>query len=348
MLLTESIVPVEQLHIKPQHCVNNRIQGSRCRTCVTICPRQSIRLTNSGRYAAIEVNDTCSGCGLCAAACPAGAIGTRCRLPEKFKVKDNTVELACRKQQIDGAFDCLGMLDAYSLSYIGLQSGQLSIVLDSHRCAACNPGVPAAVRQVVSSANVFLGKFGRPAINVILLRGKAEAVIGRRDLFAFCFSRARETLLAALPLSLQSEETPRQGLVRLIARKITEVKLASFDAAPLFWGARMKSECNFCGICARACKQAALILAADRKEQQLVLWHNQSKCIGCKACQMLCPHKCLELKTEFSNTNLVGSSLPAAISSSHCCRVCGTFLPAREQACSICSPDKNPFLQAIY
>lgn len=341
---------VEHIHVNQQHCLNSRIREVNCRKCETVCPKRNVKVTISDTENPVFLKDSCTGCGLCAAVCPAGAISTEYRLPEKLKLNAGAVELTCNKQQLDGGVDCLGMLDAYSLTYIGMKTESLRVVLDSRRCEACNPGIPAAIRQTVSTANIFLRKLSRPAIKFASQHGKPESVIGRRDLFAFCFSRARETLLNVLPLTLECDKSAREGLVELIAvQEAKDATFSSLDAAPLFWGARVDRKCKLCGICVRTCKKEALVLTADKKRQQVKLLHNQSKCIGCMACRLLCPSNSLDIQTDLSSIRSVGSRLPVVVASGKCCSRCGESLLDSEQLqCEKCRQEKTPFLQAIY
>jgi NAD-dependent dihydropyrimidine dehydrogenase PreA subunit/coenzyme F420-reducing hydrogenase delta subunit len=52
--------------IHPERCSKVRFSQARCDRCLSICPTHAIQVG----YPILEIDDTCSGCGFCVAACP--------------------------------------------------------------------------------------------------------------------------------------------------------------------------------------------------------------------------------------------------------------------------------------
>lgn len=66
-----------------------------------------------------------------------------------------------------------------------------------------------------------------------------------------------------------------------------------------------KSNCIYCGACARACPTGAIFVSRDKKEWTLDL----GKCIFCARCQDVCPVKCLVLGPDFEMSKRYKESL---------------------------------------
>lgn len=343
MTLATGALPVT---VDQNRCLNQRIRKENCQKCQAVCPKQSVSVALSNRDIPVTVADSCTGCGLCAAACPADAI-TVLRKPHKLELKSGKIEIMCSKQQLDSAFDCLGMLDAYGLAYIGMKAEQVLVSLNNDRCEQCNSGVVTAVKQNIQMANIVLRKLGKQDIQLVLRHSQVDIAIKRRELFAFCFSRARDTLLEMLPIFLNQEKPYRELLVDSVAERAEQC--AKLDLSPLFWGSKVNDTCDLCGSCVRSCQNAALSITSKQTGRQRQLLHNQSKCIGCMACTVLCPQGALQVTSELSDIRVIASKRPVILTSKKCCNRCGRVLPeGKLLECEQCSQASTPYLQSIY
>lgn len=336
-----------QIAIDQNMCLNRRIRKSNCQKCQEACPAQSLMVDGSSKQAAAVAlrPDSCSHCGLCVAACPAGSIELTHK-PLNFELKNGTLELMCSKQKTDSPLNCLGILDSYGLVYLGIKAKKVSIVVDPEQCEPCVPGIIAAVTRQIEKANIVLRKLGRQDIQLVLRCQQAEIKINRRELFAFCFSLAKDTVLEMLPFSLNQEQNYRELLLDSIRQNTSPQ--ARLDLGPLFLGGIVKENCDLCGICVRSCKKNALTITGVRSDGHRELLHNQSKCIGCMACTLLCPINALQISSELSDARVVGSKLPVVLASKPSCSRCGKVVAKTASVCEACSHERTPYLQSIY
>lgn len=252
----------------------------------------------------------------------------------------------CSKQKPNSSLTCLGILDHFGLTYLGIKAEKVIIAVDVEHCEQCNPGVITAVKQRIENANVVLHKLGRQAIQLVLRSEKADTKINRRELFGFCFSWARDTLLEMLPFSLHNEDNYRDLLINAINQQ--SLQRANQDLGPLFFGGAAKPSCNLCGICARSCKKDAFTIATVEETGHRQLLHNQSKCIGCLACTLLCPLAALQISLELSDARTICSKFPVVLASKKSCNRCGQVVAENVEVCETCLQEKTPYLQSIY
>ena len=335
----------QQVTIDQSMCLNRRMRKSNCQKCREACPHQGLRVDGSTRDASVTLAvSSCTGCGLCVSACPAGAIALLPK-PLNLELKNGTLELVCSKLKPDSSVACLGRVDAYGLAYLGIKAEQV-LVGCTDQCGRCSPGVVLAVKASIEKANRILRKLGRRDIQLTVHSGEADKKINRRELFSFCFSLAKETLLELLPLSLSQEKTYRELLIDSINPKVGQV--AKLDLSPLFFGGTVKDTCDLCGTCVKSCKSEAITIARQRADGFGQLLHNQSKCMGCKACTVLCPRNALQILTELSDARIIGSRLPVVLASKRCCSRCGQVVADGELVCGQCLHKKTPYLQSVY
>lgn len=344
-MILAAIAP--QITIDQNMCLNRRIRKVNCQKCQEACSTRSLRVEGSSKQAeAVRMKpDNCSRCGLCVAACPAGAIELTHK-PLNFELNNGTLELKCSKQKTDSPLNCLGILDAYGLAYLGSKAERVVVVLDPEQCEPCVPGIIAAVKQQIEKANIVLRKLGRQDIQLALRSQRAETKINRRELFAYCFSLARDTVLEMLPFPLNQEQNYREFLLDSIRQEAAQH--AKLDLGPLFFGGTVKKNCDLCGICVRSCKKDALTISGVGADGHRQLLHNQSKCIGCMVCTLLCPAGALQISPELSDARAVGSKLPVVLASKPSCSRCGQMVAEPVSVCEACSHARTPYLQSIY
>lgn len=339
----------ERLTVAQNLCLSSRFSNIRCSKCESICPHHSVIVDCSNRDAPVTIGESCTGCGLCIMECPTRAIRFGGKFYDPLINKDGITDLFCTKIARGGFVPCMGLLDVYALVYIGMNAKQANIILDHIMCEACNPGVVESVKKLVCIANEFLYKLDRPNINISSKCGSVRESLSRRDLFTFCFSKVKEAVVRTIPFSVEQEQTYRELLLKDMQQYV--YKKITYSGSPLFWGIIVSDECDLCGVCVRSCKNAALVIKTDETEEQIELYHNQSKCIGCFVCSLICPKSAIQVSNEESKLNTVLKLLPCSVARKNAvrCNSCGVLImPNEHSVCEACQYQKNRRTQAIY
>lgn len=274
--------------IDHQACLPARHRRSACRACVEVCPESALAL-ESGK---VGVNSTaCALCGLCAGACPTGAITIR-GMDEKGL--EATAELRCRES--GGGPACLGWLTADHLTGMGLaRSGTVLITGDCTTCRLAQGG--ARLEAAVATANSVLEQIGHPQRVQLTRQSKNPAdsggrALSRRDLFSLWRTEGMQVASTLLPekdvnpAKLSARVPPRRARwIRRAAAQALDPE-AAMPAGP--WSARMVNEaCTGCGICVAFCPTGAL--AQVQEGENWTLTHQPGSCVNCDTCAALCP-----------------------------------------------------------
>ena len=154
-------------------CARQRHRRSTCSRCVDLCPVGAITWEEG-----LEIDwEACTGCGICAAVCPTGALETKgpsndelmVRIKQVISDQDGVV-FACPRAQggcKGGApcltVSCLGRLDE-SLLVGAVAYGAASVWLVDGACAGCPQAVGRALAgAALTRSNALLQAFGVPA-----------------------------------------------------------------------------------------------------------------------------------------------------------------------------------------
>ncbi|MBI3014620.1 MAG: 4Fe-4S binding protein [Candidatus Tectomicrobia bacterium] len=152
-------------------CSKLRHRRSTCALCADHCPVKAITWEES-----LQVDpEKCTGCGICAAVCPTGALEARnptnlelCTRIQELAKTETSIVFACPTylRGAEGADDrrlrvnCLGRLDESILAG-ALSVGIQSVRLLAGACASCPHAIGLAVaEQVTHRTNALLGAFG--------------------------------------------------------------------------------------------------------------------------------------------------------------------------------------------
>jgi ferredoxin len=272
-------------------CVHTLTANGSCQACVQACPHEAWILDD----AALALDtDRCDGCGLCASACPEGAILIE-REPAVWAGPEAAVAFAaCDRTGLPstvGVIPCvhaLGLRDLLRLYRLGVRQ----LLVSQGDCSACPRGGAEPLERRTEQINLALASHGLRSLVVRRLPASVWLEEGRR--------RAKEATRPSVSrrafLRRSASRPVAQGL-RLAGllddereRYVAAGELLPDALAPgglLPWVPAIDQDrCNGCDACAKLCPHGAISLEHD--DQGLRYNIAAARCSGCGLCVDAC------------------------------------------------------------
>lgn len=293
----------DDLLIDPSRCLRMRFSGSSCRRCLAVCPHAAIQLEEALSVAP----ERCTGCLLCTAECPSGAL-------EQVKGF-----VSCLAQLAEAPQPVLGCLRTGESSHVSIAClGGLSeehLVLLSHclpaepalnltGCSDCPNGDMSSrlqKRLEVLAAAGLLGSAVRLATSA-QDPGLPGNAVNRRSFFRSLRNSLFQGAAVVVAGSsgqaqLRAEYAGKRVPVRrellnaartLVPHEVAEKIRRRFDVSPTF-----DDRCTRCHACAAICPTGAL----SAQDSDAAPESDPALCSGCGLCVEFCMEGAVTLST---------------------------------------------------
>jgi Pyruvate/2-oxoacid:ferredoxin oxidoreductase delta subunit len=324
--------------IHGERCVHSILPAASCQACVDSCPRSAWALDDELLLINTEL---CDGCGLCAAACPQGAILHR---HEAVTIEWNGRHVALAACERSGAgrgtavLPCLHALGVCDLLRLA-DSGVTCLVIARADCSNCSRGGGETLQQRLVSVNSMLEERGLPTVRLL----EHDAVRWKR-LSAVCTASGGPSTGRRAFLGRVLGVGLRQGL-RLAGLHAVEDDAFTPPGA-LFPRGRStgivpfapfinSQRCSGCDACIRLCPHAAITL--DESTTLPAYRILADKCSGCGVCCDVCESDAAGF---LSWQPVPAELIPLRVGA---CEACGVRFhrprsdPANDTLCPVCS-----------
>lgn len=312
-MLTDSVIhntfhSKDIITVDPSRCLPMRFRGHRCKECVKHCRREAISFEPS-----LSVQHTrCTGCMLCTACCPSGALianGTNfLALLARLQQLSKPV-IACHHYpdlQAHEKTGCLGWLgeEALIVLVVNLSSPlQLNLI----RCQDCPNGfIVEVLKRNLESVAAKTGM--NLSEKIFCVEDKAvldyqERAHNRRNFFGALKNRmAREVLEV-----IDSGSPPKKGLAynqkKLPVKRIllndvlsnVSGKISENILTNYYYDAIINEHCDACAVCVAVCPTGALYINGKQHAGNDLIF-DPSRCHGCELCTASCRKSAIRIK----------------------------------------------------
>lgn len=340
-------------------CTRYRFRYSECDNCAASCPHEALALNEEG----FELqHERCQNCGLCAGACPTGALQAE-NMPWRdwleLSRQDNQLTLACAPsdREAPAIAPCLGALDPITLAALLARGTRVELIGHDH-CTECVHGATGAAALAQLLDAVAQLRAAAPEVRwgeITLADAVPEAVKAqpqRRQFFRRLFGRGIDQLQrpqqdqapaparairAAAPFLPSRRELLQALLINGAGEHAT---LPAHPALPAGMPVIDPTACTACDSCGRVCPTGALV--AGETVTAWVLRLNPPRCVGCGVCVESCHRGALRLAETIAATAVVRDlHVVPRRRCERCGRLYVTATPG--EGCPVCSDDTDSF-----
>lgn len=282
------------LTIDEARCTHRLAAHVRCQACVRTCPRAAWTIDTQG----LGFDEArCDGCGLCAVACPTGALAVPLTWPVSHagRAAPHAVALRCERAlplaSHGATLPCVHAVDEAQLLRWHVQGvQQVSVATGS--CESCQRRPATGLATRLRRVNEALRMRGQRPLQLENGDGRG----GNQPLDA-AGTRPNETppdrgRRGLLGLRGRTTPAPEHVTARAPAgppRAEAVQQLARLGPGPTLWAVSFDSHrCDACGACARLCPTQAIELARTATNAGGTLAFEMGRCIGCALCVDVC------------------------------------------------------------
>lgn len=264
--------------IDESRCSRARLARASCRACVDACHRAALDVVADGVEAEPGL---CDDCGLCAAACPTGAIAIGAGPLDPVRRRGPTAFVACAAGGAGAAAGprCTHAIDWRAVAALHDQ-GVREIVVAVGDCERCERGRAARIDDAVARIDAAMRSRGRPGI--LLRRVDAATWRRRADVAARGAARLLERRAFLRRVLVPGDARAGRGappggvLGGPSGGAAVHAHVPAIDA----------ERCDGCDACVRLCPTGAL--AIDATGSRIRYRIDASRCDGCRICTDVC------------------------------------------------------------
>lgn len=349
----DKLVRDSDIRTRPHLCSRVRYPRSECRICQTVCPMKAVKISGES----LMLDDSCSGCEICIAACPNGVFTLSGRKEKERRERlkkglrsDPVARLTCsmdKEKDYDKhmVVPCLASLsEAYLIA--PLAWGGERVQIKRIDCKDC-PFAAAMTQydRILERARRLLVCFDvseqrieevdrfDPSVEAPHGSDKPrQEAVDRREFFDLFRRRTVEATMTLMPdaevnpgeLRWSHEEDPhRSFLLKLLSElgEVRESRLSCRDICAV--DLEVSETCIGCKVCSTLCPSGA-IRREVREGEGIRLLFNLSKCTGCGICEQACHPRAISFSETIDLRELISRGERELIFvSPKSCRLCG-------------------------